>query len=466
MNDDMTLVREFATNHSETAFAALVDRHLGLVHAAALRQADDPHLARDITQAVFIILARKARSLGPRTILSAWLYRTTRYAAADALKNQRRRQAREHKAYMQSTLNQPDADTWAQLAPQLDTAMAELGETDRAALVLRFFENKSAGEIAAALRLTDVAAQKRVSRALDKLRTIFAQRGLTLGAAAIASAVAANAVSAAPAGLALTIKTTSLAASTTATFTLFKFMTLSNLKFAACALVVAGATATLVVQHQNQARSLADNATLQQQLAQLESDNTALSNQVIEANNSLAKSRQQQNELLKLRGEVGRLQQQAHELDRLRAENRQLKVQPPSTSSEAENSDAENEQKKIIMRRMDDTKQSLVGVIMFADFNQHQCPTNFDQMASFFTDTNILSETAANFDFVYQGAMTDITNNADTIVFREKQSWPTGKNTWAKIYGFADGHVEVHATPDGNFDEFENQHIQLPAQGQ
>ena len=243
-------------------------------------------------------------------------------------------------------------------------------------------------------------------------------------------------------------------------------MTLSNLKFAACALVVAGATATLVVQHQNQARSLADNATLQQQLAQLESDNTALSNQVIEANNSLAKSRQQQNELLKLRGEVGRLQQQAHELDRLRAENQQLKVQPPSTSSEAENSDAENEQKKIIMRRMDDTKQSLVGVIMFADFNQHQCPTNFDQMASFFTDTNILSETAANFDFVYQGAMTDITNNADTIVFREKQSWPTGKNTWAKIYGFADGHVEVHATPDGNFDEFENQHIQLPAQGQ
>ena len=182
MNDDMTLVREFATNHSEPAFTALVDRHLGLVHAAALRQANDPHLARDITPAVFIILARKARSLGPRTILSAWLYRTTRYAAADALKARRRHQVREQKAYMQSTLNQPDADTWAQLAPQLDAAMAELGEADRAALVLRFFENKSAGEIAAALRLTDVAAQKRVSRALDKLRTIFAQRGLTLTA--------------------------------------------------------------------------------------------------------------------------------------------------------------------------------------------------------------------------------------------------------------------------------------------
>jgi RNA polymerase sigma factor (sigma-70 family) len=146
MSDDMALVREFAARQSEPAFATLVERHLGLVHSAAARQVRDPHLAEEITQAVFILLARKARSLGPDTILSAWLYRATRYAAADALKIQRRRQRREQEAYMQSTLNEPDA--WAQVAPALDEAMAELGDRDRTALVLRFFENKPVQEIA------------------------------------------------------------------------------------------------------------------------------------------------------------------------------------------------------------------------------------------------------------------------------------------------------------------------------
>src|ERR1035438_5047037 len=100
-----------------------------------------------------------------RMRLSAWLYRTTRYAAADALKARRRRAAREQEAYMQSTLNEPDANAaWMQLAPLLDDAMAELGETDRTALVLRYFENKTAREIAGALRMEENAAQKRVVR--------------------------------------------------------------------------------------------------------------------------------------------------------------------------------------------------------------------------------------------------------------------------------------------------------------
>jgi len=207
MSDDMTLVREFVASHSEPVFAALVERHISLVHSSALRQVGDAHLAEEITQAVFIILARKAAALGPKTVLAAWLYRTTRYAAADALKTMRRRHAREQEAYMQSTLNQPDDDAWAQLAPLLDDALNELGETDRAALVLRYFENKTAREIATTLRMEENAAQKRVARALDKLRARFVKRGVTLAATVIAGAVAANSVQAAPMGLAVTVTT-------------------------------------------------------------------------------------------------------------------------------------------------------------------------------------------------------------------------------------------------------------------
>jgi RNA polymerase sigma factor (sigma-70 family) len=205
MDDDMSLVREFAASRSEAAFAALVERHLGLVHSSALRQAQDSDLAGEITQAVFLILARKAASLGPQTILSAWLCRTTRYAAADAVKARHRRRVREQEAYLQSTLNRPDDDAWERLAPLLDDALAELGGTDRAALVLRYFENKTAREIAGALRMEEGAAQKRVVRALEKLRASFIKRGVTLTATAIAGAVAANSVQAAPTGMAVTV---------------------------------------------------------------------------------------------------------------------------------------------------------------------------------------------------------------------------------------------------------------------
>src|SRR6185312_11056360 len=141
MNPDMALVREYAATQSDRVFEALVSRHLNLVYSAALRQVNDPQMAEEITQAVFIILARKAKSLGDKVILSGWLYRTTRFASNDALKIQRRRALREQEAHMNAlTQSQPNDVIWEQLAPVLDEAMAQLRDKDRDALVLRYFE--------------------------------------------------------------------------------------------------------------------------------------------------------------------------------------------------------------------------------------------------------------------------------------------------------------------------------------
>jgi uncharacterized protein (TIGR03435 family) len=205
MNDDMELVREYASTQSEAAFETLVSRHLNLVYSSALRQVADAHLAQDIAQAVFIILAQKAKSLGSRTILSGWLYHATRYASADALKTQRRRQNREQEVFMQSVANPPAPEVWLQIAPLLDEAMAHLDEKDRNLIVLRFFENKSAREIADTLGLEPLAAQKRVTRAVEKLRAYFAKRHLPHTAAVIAESISVNSVCLAPAGLAKTI---------------------------------------------------------------------------------------------------------------------------------------------------------------------------------------------------------------------------------------------------------------------
>jgi len=258
MSDDLTLLREYSRSNSEAAFAALVSRYVNLVYSVALRQVRDPQLAEEITQAVFIILARKAGSLGKKTILSGWLCRTARYASANALTIQRRRHRREQEAHMQTILNQPANDkTWIQIAPLLDTAMEKLGQKDHDALVLRFFENRNFKEVAVALGASEDAAKMRVSRALEKLRKFFTKRGVSSTTTIIAGAISANSIQAAPALLAKSVTAVAIvkgAAASGSTLALIqgalKLMVWAKAKMAivtgACVLLAVG-TATVVV---------------------------------------------------------------------------------------------------------------------------------------------------------------------------------------------------------------------------
>jgi RNA polymerase sigma factor (sigma-70 family) len=204
--DDIALLREYATKHSDSAFETLVSRHLGLVYSAARRQTRDVHLAEEVTQAVFIILAQKAGRLSERTILSGWLFKTTRFVAMTQVRTSARRLHYEQEAHMPSEHdpNTPDP-LWAQISPVLDEAMARLGEKDRQAILLRFFEGKTLAEVGTSLNTGESSARMRINRALEKLHRYFQRRGISSTTSLLAGAMSANAMSAAPVALTKTI---------------------------------------------------------------------------------------------------------------------------------------------------------------------------------------------------------------------------------------------------------------------
>src|SRR3989442_4429272 len=198
MNDDAQLLRRYAEAGSESAFSELVSQHIDLVYSAALRQVGgDAHLAQDVAQTVFADLARKARAVSRHGVLTGWLYQATRYAASKVVRTERRRATREKEAVAMQELS--SEANWDDLGPLLDEAMGRLGAKDRDAVLLRYFDRKELRAVGDVLGTSEEAARKRVGRALERLRRFLMRRGATLPATALASALAGNAVQAAPA---------------------------------------------------------------------------------------------------------------------------------------------------------------------------------------------------------------------------------------------------------------------------
>ena len=200
MTDSQKLLAEYAGNGSEAAFRELAGRYVNLVYSTALRLVGgDTHLAEDVTQTVFVHLSRNARKLSQEPMLGGWLHRDTCFVAGKALRGERRRRARERQAMEMNTLEDHSSANLEKVAPLLDEAINLLGNEDRTAILLRFFEQRDFRSVGAALGGSEDAARMRVSRALEKLHGILKRRGVTLSAAALGTVLAGEAVMAAPA---------------------------------------------------------------------------------------------------------------------------------------------------------------------------------------------------------------------------------------------------------------------------
>ncbi|MCW5559375.1 MAG: sigma-70 family RNA polymerase sigma factor, partial [Verrucomicrobiae bacterium] len=201
--DDAQLLQEYIRG-SETAFTLLVRRHLGLVYSVALRRVQDAALAEDVSQAVFLLLARKAARLKSGVLLSGWLFRTTCLVAANVRRKEQRRQQREQEAYAMSQTHASEG-SWERLVPVIDEALGRLGETDRNALLLRFAEGRSHREVGQTLGVSEEAAKKRLQRALEKLRGLLGAHGAPVSALALATWLGERLSAASPPGLEATV---------------------------------------------------------------------------------------------------------------------------------------------------------------------------------------------------------------------------------------------------------------------
>src|SRR5882724_3075986 len=319
MTDSQQLLAEYVRTGSDAAFRELVTRYVDLVYSTALRLVNgDTHRAEDVAQTVFIDLARMARTLSTDVMPGGWLHRHTCFVAANTMRGERRRLSRERQAVEMNALQDNSGADFSLVAPILDEAINQLDEADRAAILLRFFEQRDFRSVGQALGGSEDAARMRVNRALEKLESLLKRRNVTASSAALAVVLGANAVQAAPAGLALTISTAAALAgttvATTATVTKAIAMTTLQKTLIATTLVVAAGSGIYEARQASDLRTQIQNLEQQAppfiaQIQQVQRERDDATNRLAALTGELATTKSNNAELLKLRAAVTQLRE-------------------------------------------------------------------------------------------------------------------------------------------------------------
>ncbi|MBI4659548.1 MAG: sigma-70 family RNA polymerase sigma factor [Verrucomicrobia bacterium] len=472
MSEDWEHLRRFRQGGDHEAFAELVRRYIDLVWAAAYRITGDADLARDVAQTVFSDLARKAHLFSENAVLAGWLHRAASFAACRAVRDETRRRMRERQAMeMQSLQHGPDAeDNLDRLLPLLDEAIARLRQSDREAIVLRYFGKKSLAEIGTLFGVSEDAAQKRLARALDRLRAHFRRRGLEASASFLAAALATAGSQAAPAGMAVAVAASSVSAGGAASATLLgqwlahlpSSVTLMKTPVITTALVAATVSVPLVYQEYERSRLAKENAWLQAQDSELPRWRE------VHAHNQAR---------LQLARELRQLERDRDELAKLRAEATDLKtrdleqklewrsrLEAAQTALAAAQADTAQTQAKLLStERIDALKELGLAARVWAQDNDGAPPPTFRDMTNELAKGTNLDLFLEPFEYVQHGRPIRGMTEPQMFLFREKQPRRLPDGKWARAYTFVDGHVEERTSAAGDFSEWERQHIAPPA---
>lgn len=455
---DLELLAEHGSGASNEAFTELVRRHLLLVLSTARRRLAAPDQADDVAQQVFTLLARKARTLPPDVILSGWLYRTTCLVAGDQNRSDQRRLQRENQSV--TVMNEPESDsTWREIQPLLDEAMTCLTERDRDAVVLRFFEDRSLKEVGDALGISPDAAQKRLSRSLDRLRESLARKQRIVTPAALAAAITAGAIQITPTSTqAATIAATALtAASTGISLGTASLIAMSTLKTLTVGVVSAALFTALVLQQKklHEIEAERDRALAEVEAATMPSSPTT----------APSSSTGVDPELLRLRGEVARLRILSNDVARLTREVNTLRAARAADTSRRPETDPD-EQRLLGIAKMNYMKGWALAAHLYAESHGGVLPKRFEDAANLLPKEMQLPElNPDHFEFTYQGRLDTLGEPSIYIIAREKDGLAMRtERGYMRAYAFADGHSELHFSADGNFEKWEAEHTP-PANG-
>ncbi|HTH48657.1 MAG TPA: sigma-70 family RNA polymerase sigma factor [Candidatus Limnocylindria bacterium] len=456
---DLELLRRYADQGSDAAFTELVQRHCNLVWAAARRVSGNGEIARDVAQTVFTDLARKAGKLPADTVLAGWLYRAACHATANHIRGEARRNHREQAAMQQQLQPAEAADLRLaeELQPLLDTTLGELNPADRDAVVLRFLAGRSLADVGATLGVSEDTAQKRVSRALEKLREAFRQRGVTVSGGVTAAALSVAATQAAPVGLAGIVASGALAGAG-ATAGTFSFLILMKSKLVLGIVGGAVVASALSWQQHNQNRLAEENAVLRRQVAARPVTTPPESPRADLA--ELTRLREEHGELLRLRGQVAQLIQANKGAAGTDVTKRLQAAEARATLAEAEAAQVKAAEfsRQQSIRIINAMKNLGLAARIFATDHGDRLPTTFDEIRDDIGPDGKLPG-GISLDlfefFPHERAISE--GEPQLILFREKvaRQLPNGK--WDRTYCLVDGSVQSRGSDDGDFSQYERE---------